>query len=153
MFPDVCVVWGLFWGDVPGHARMAEAHASPDPVPPGPCYLLSAMQKLCSWWVPPDLHEKAFSGDISRYAKSKGTAPEFCVYCMVMSITPPAFLHRLLITSRTDRACTGAGRTKEKNLHNQPEIDSLLLNLISPNWIHVSQLWHISFNYSLLMSL
>jgi len=71
-----------------------------------------------------------------------------------VSLPPPAFLHGLLITSRTDRQCAqGAGRTKEKNLNNQPEIDSLLLNLISPNWIHVSQPWHINFNYSLLMSL
>lgn len=103
MFPDVCVVWGLFWGDVPGHARMAEAHASPDPVPTGPCYLLSAMQKLCSWWVPPDLHEKAFSGDISRYAKSKGTAPEFCVYCTVMSITPSSCLSPQTAYHQQDR--------------------------------------------------
>lgn len=44
-------------------------------------------------------------------------------------------------------------RAKEKNLNNQPKIDSLLLNLISPNWIHVSWPWHINFNYGLLMSL
>jgi len=75
---------GLFWGDVPGHAHVAEAHGSPYPVPPGSFYLLSAMQKSCSWWVPPDPHGKAFSGDTSRYAKSKGTAAELRVYCMVL---------------------------------------------------------------------
>lgn len=41
---------------------------------------------------------------------------------------------------------------QERSLNNQPKIDSLLLNLISPNWIHVSWPRHINFNYSLLMS-
>lgn len=56
---------------------------------------------------------------------------------------------------RTDRQAMhalGQGRTERKNPNNQPKIDSLLLNLISPNWIHMSWPWHINFNYSLLMS-
>lgn len=54
---------------------------------------------------------------------------------------------------QTEERALGQGRTKERNLNNQPKIDSLLLNLISPNWIHMSWPWHINFNYGLLMSL
>lgn len=70
-------------------------------------------------------------------------------------LPPPAFLWGLFITSRTDRQtenALGQGKTKQRNLNNQPKIDSLLLNLISPNWIHMSWPWHINFNYGLLMS-
>lgn len=55
-------------------------------------------------------------------------------------------------TDRRTEHAVGQGSTKERNLNNQPRIDSLLLNLISPNWIHMSWPWHINFNYGLLMS-
>lgn len=67
------------------------------------------------------------------------------------SCLPPATAHDQQ-DGQTVQAL-GQGRTEERNSNNQPKIDSLLLNLISPNWIHMSWPWHINFNYSLLMSL
>ena len=71
------------------------------------------------------------------------------------SCLPPGTAHHRQDgqTDRQTEHALGQGRMKERNLNNQPKIDSLLLSLISPNWIHMSWPWHINFNYGLLMSL